>query len=375
MLAVLLVGCAIDDLKVCEKGDVCGGKPGRTGAGGESGQPAADGGRGGRDAREAGKGGSAPAVGKGGSGGAGGRGGAAAGGKGGAGAGGTGGSAPDNSELISAFAHLAEVDCAKFAQCAPFTCNGQFADAQACKARRVLLPTWGASLPGLGWTPAKIAACRTVIDAQSCRQYMDDDGQADCLPPGTRQNGAPCNLRDQCASRFCSTNGYSCGMCAAAPAEGASCSEDVDCRDGTQCVCANGLDTCPARLCMRLRNDGEACGIGTRCGFGLNCLSDGRCHAAPNQPGAECSLADSEQCDVAAQGVICGGGDTCEKLVAADTCSATTYCRQRGSYCLDTGVCTVPTDTGSCAGGIFCLFPALCVNGNCQMPGAAPQCQ
>ena len=224
----LVLGCGIDDLKV--KSYASAGRSGSTGQAGESGASEVEGGKGG----DAGKAGREPTrAGKGG-GGAGGRAGEAAavggsGGAGKAGAGGAGGAAADGGELLSAFSQLADMDCGKLAQCGPFVFSAQFGDMQTCRTRRMLIFNWGAMLPGVGWTPAKVAACKAVISAQSCRQYADDDGQVECLVPGTRQNAEACNAREQCASRFCSTAGYGCGTCAAAPSEGASCSEDNDC--------------------------------------------------------------------------------------------------------------------------------------------------
>jgi hypothetical protein len=371
----LVLGCGIDELKVKSYAD--------GGNGGESGKPEADGGKG----DEAGKGGSNAgssgkrAGGEGGTGGAGDAGGHSgnangSGGAGKAGAGGAAGAAAIGGDLLSAFTAVAEMDCGKIAQCGPFVFNAQFGDMQTCRTRRMLIFSWIATLPGVGWTPPKVAACKAVIEAQSCRQYVDDDGQPECLVAGTRQNGEACSWREQCASRFCSTSGYDCGTCAAAPSEGASCIEDNDCPDRTVCGCPDGSGACTQPLCVRPRNDGEACSIGTPCGYGLNCLIDGRCHAAPNQANSPCSPADGVQCDVFTQGLVCSN-NACLKLTAADTCSATTYCRQRNSICdANTGACSAPpTDTGPCADGDSCAFPALCVAGSCQLPGAGAQCQ
>lgn len=379
------VGCGIDDLKVKSFAD--GGKSGRSARGGESGASEEQGGRGnagreagkgGGDAASGGSGGAAGKSGSGGRAGSSGSGKAGSGGTGGGGAGGTGGAAgaaANGGELLNALSQLVEQDCGKFAQCAPFFFNGQFADMAACRARRMLMYNFVAALPGIQWTPQNVSECKAVVAAQSCRQYIDDDGQMQCLVAGTRANGMACNVRDQCASRFCATSGYSCGTCAPAPAEGASCTLDVDCPDHTWCGCADGGNSCAQTICVRPRNDGEACSNGTPCGYGLNCLGDGRCHTQPNQENASCIVDNGVNCDLT-QGLICSNSQ-CLKLVAADTCSATTYCRMQNSICqAATGACTAPpTDGGPCADGDSCAFPALCVDGKCQAPGAALACQ
>jgi len=275
---------------------------------------------------------------------------------------------------MNATAKFAETQCNKLGQCMPFVLSTVHGNVQTCRMRLSLALSWTNKLPDIAWTAAKVDACRANIEAQSCRQYVDDDTTAECLVPGKRQNGSPCNSREQCVSRFCATNGYDCGMCAAAPAEGANCVEDVDCPDRTICICADPTAPCAQRLCIRTRNEGESCALGTPCGPGLNCLN-GRCQPQPNQVGASCSIPDGVFCDTFTQGLACNGA-TCVKLTASDTCEAGEYCRQPNSQCTADNTCTPPaSDTGTCNENVGCAFPAVCVNGKCQLPGAGTACQ
>lgn len=374
-MTLALAACSIDDLKV-QEGEA--GQGGSTPRGGRAGS-AAQGGKGGGDAStDAGKGGKA-ASGGGGKGGEGGR--AGAGGRAGGGAAGAGGSAGSNAsaELMTALSQYVDSQCAKLAQCLPFTFEIQFqSDMQRCRARWHLQYDWVGSLPGSGWNASKLTACKNAHEALTCRQYMDDEGQPECLVAGTHQNGEPCNVRDQCASRFCAAAANGCGVCAPAPAAGADCDEDPDCPDtAANCLCPDGSSSCAQPQCLRRGGEGAACGTGAPCSLSTNCGADGRCHAPPDQVGAACSSGGNLACDLFVQGLTCSANGTCQRVMLADTCSATTFCRDVSSMChMDTGVCDPPpSDGGACSENGTCVFPAGCVNGKCVLPSDAKLCQ
>jgi hypothetical protein len=378
LMALALAACSIDDLKVQEGEAGQGGSTPRAGRTGSAGKPAAEGGKsGGGASPEAGKGGSD--AGKGGAGGRAGSGGRISAGAGAAaaGAGGSGGSGV-SAELMTAVSQYVDMQCAKIAQCVPWAFEtGFLSDMQRCRTRWHLQYDWVAALPATGWTASKLAGCRSAQEALTCRQYIDDVGQPECQVAGMRQNGEPCNVRDQCASRFCGASSNGCGACAAAPALGASCDDDSDCPDMASCVCPDGSSSCAQTQCLRRAGEGAACGVGSPCNFDLNCGTDNRCHAPPDQAGATCSAVGEVACDLVAKGLACSANGTCQKLTAADTCSETTFCRQPGSVChADTGVCDPPpTDGGACSANGSCLYPAGCVSGKCVLPSDVKICQ
>jgi hypothetical protein len=284
------------------------------------------------------------------------------------------------SSATVAFEKLAGAYCDKLAQCASFGFERSYESGDECRKRRMQLYAFWSELPDTGWTDEAREACYESVYGLSCREFIDDNGQKACAPKGKRQDGESCNAREQCASRFCDGQGYGCGTCKKAPEEGASCKQDNDCPDESACLCDNGTPRCQSPRCRRLRDAEEACSAEQPCGSGLNCV-DGRCALAPSQKGASCDPRAGLRCDTVSAGLVCTP-DGCAQLKAADVCSPTEYCKDRGTSCeLGTDNATpacvaVPGDNGDCdpAKGRSCRFPALCVAGKCQAPGAAALC-
>jgi len=279
--------------------------------------------------------------------------------------------------LLDALREFAVQDCTKFSACTRFLFELSYRSVEECRDRVMLQLAWVASLPGVGWNEQNITACIRGRAQASCAQFVADDEPSECSPPGTRALGQPCNIGDQCASRFCNTHGYNCGVCAVAPAEHAPCTEDNDCAVGQLCVCEDGNAFCAQHNCVRMRNDGEACSATEPCGHGLNCLSDSRCHKGPNSLGAACNPSQGIQCDWTDEGFLCSGG-SCVKSTRGSSCSsATEFCGEVWASCLPSGACLSPaSDDGACnvATGPGCRHPATCVNGKCQLPGKGSLC-
>jgi hypothetical protein len=277
-------------------------------------------------------------------------------------------------------AKLAGAYCDKLVQCTAFGFERSYESGDDCRQRRMLLYSFWSQLPDTGWTADTQNACYKAVYGLSCREFIDDNGQKACAPKGKRKEGEPSNAREQCQSRFCSSDGYACGTCKKAPDEGASCSLDDDCADEQACLCDNGTPRCKSPRCRRLRDAEEACAADMPCGLGLNC-KDGHCQVAPDKVGAECNPAQGLLCDTVSAGLVCTSSG-CAKLKAADVCSPTEYCKDRKTSCeiskdsANAACVAKPDDTGACdpATGHSCRFPAVCSSGKCQLPGASGLC-
>jgi hypothetical protein len=282
--------------------------------------------------------------------------------------------------VSSGLEKLAGAYCDKLVQCAGFGFERSYESGDDCRKRRMLLYSFWAKLPDTGWTADSEDACYKAVYGLSCREFVDDNGQKACAPMGKRKQGDACNAREQCESRFCSTDGYACGTCKKAPEEGASCSEDADCPDENACLCDNGTPRCKSPRCRRLHDAAEACAADTPCGPGLNCKA-GKCEVAPDKVGADCNPATGVLCDTVSAGLVCTSSG-CAKLKAADVCSPTEYCQDRKTSCeiskdSSNAACVAkPDDQGACdlAAGKSCKFPAVCSNSKCQLPGASALC-
>lgn len=281
---------------------------------------------------------------------------------------------------LDAFRKLAGAYCDKLVQCAPFGFERSYESGDECRKRRMLMYSAWAELPDTGWTADNIEACYEAVYSLSCREFIDDNGQKACAPKGKRKDGEPCNTREQCGSRYCDAEGYACGTCKKSPKEGASCREDNDCPDESTCLCDNGTPRCDKPRCRRLRDAQEACSATQPCGSGLNCVRE-RCEPAPDRPGESCNPAEGRHCDTVSAGLACIQG-TCTPLQAADTCSPSEYCKDRNTGCQidpdkkQAACVPVPEDGEPCNPkvGLNCRFPAVCSQGKCQLPGAAPLC-
>jgi hypothetical protein len=364
LTALLAWGCSIDDRKVREIGEsVDGGDDGSggkaPGAGGTS-----NGGKGSGGRAQAGgpaNGGSGPNPGNGGSG-------ARPPGAGGAGPNpGSGGGA--GSDLVTSLATLVVTQCSRLEECAPYLFNRNYADPSDCQNRLALIRAWEATLPDTAFTRPNVDACTSVLQSATCKVFLSAVPPKECAKPGARALKAPCNSREQCASRFCATTGYECGTCAAAPGPGAACSTDNDCAEGTICTTLG--------TCQLLGPVGATCSAAKPCGYSLNCSAAGTCTVAPAAVGAACNSAAGNECDFVAKELVCKQTtSTCIKITPSDSCSVP------ATYCVAGGTCTAgncvppPGDTDACdpTNNQDCQFPALCVDGFCELPADTPPC-
>jgi hypothetical protein len=270
-------------------------------------------------------------------------------------------------------ADLADVLCARLNDCAPAYVTITYGTVSECKARVSANLEQGVSAPGSVETGDVLEACAKVIPATSCSDVLGRNLPTACkAPPGTQQDGAPCAVDPQCASKRCKVGADAvCGVCAPRAAVGAACGVSDDCVDGAGCV---------SGACVAFGVAGSACSKSSPCNGTLACVG-GTC-AAPQKAGTACK--DSVECDEL-HGIFCTG-KTCEALAFAPppaacglvgagftVCTGPATCTGLGKGVF-TGTCTpAPAEKTACDvdGGAKCEEPARCIGGQCTLPDPA----
>lgn len=265
--------------------------------------------------------------------------------------------------LDDAISRFALANCDRTRQCIPGYLHRNYGSYDECVARTVLNDQWIAALPGVSWDASAFSECADAWKNASCSAMFALDPLPGCRHDGTRGVGEPCNAGLQCASNFCKQTGYACGQCAAQPAVGAPCAGDWDCGDKTYCA--------PDQTCQAPGQLNDSCSPTRPCSGEFSC-ANGTC-VATVQAGGHCDTTAGLTCDFVGSELLCSTGSTCVSITPHDSGEA---CGS-GDYCAKLGVCT----NGTCAPGpdenggacdasknLFCEWPALCVNGACQMP-------
>ncbi|HLK35694.1 MAG TPA: hypothetical protein VKU41_03005 [Polyangiaceae bacterium] len=277
---------------------------------------------------------------------------------------------------------VAKALCAKYSACSAYLVAAQFGDMATCAStvKASVVNTLGA--PGTGQTPGNAEACATKVAGISCDDAFGHNLPSECQPAaGTLANGTACGDSSQCKSGYCNIAPTStCGMCAAAPAAGASCMQDADCPPGSTCN-ASGA-------CVVFGRAGAQCDSAQQpCLPTLTC-KNGSC-ATPDALGAACAsdpngASPYGSCDQLA-GALCDQSNMCVKVTlvgAGQPCGllngALTLCSANGGCVVpqnaNSGVCQAAAAAGgSCdpANGPDCAPPGVCTNGACAAPSAS----
>ncbi len=220
---------------------------------------------------------------------------------------------------------LADRECARLAECAPFlartalgpTCVVDLRD--RCLAR--------AGLGGSKRSPAQITACAESVAQSACDVLLTAYPDVCDVPPGARELGAACTFHEQCASTFCAREAETaCGVCAALP----------------------------ERRCV-----GGECGGGRVCTLAGDCATLGGRDAAcgPNAPCSRLLYCDVDRCvPRKAPDALCAGFGECDAF-GATTCAQDSVCRativaRLGDACALTANAL-----------ILCEAPARCISG------------
>ena len=197
---------------------------------------------------------------------------------------------------------------------------------------------------------------------------------------GTVSPGGACVASEQCVgSAYCQVLMECPGTCVERVALGGSC--------GLSARCERGLD-CFSGTCVQAGTNGASCGGGTQadCGSGLRCIGEedgvaGTCgtlslvqglgqDCGPEafcQKGLHCAISveNNEPVSKCVAGAASGG--TCMGAVP-DMCPLDEYCERPGTTL--EGTCRPRASVGAaCESDEACLGAAVCVGGECVLPG------
>lgn len=280
-----------------------------------------------------------------------------------------------------------------------------YGDMNTCVARAKLACQNNLAAPGTSNTPAQLEKCASEYSNWSCSDLFDNGANPppDCALPGQIGNGATCALAGQCATRFCSgTKNATCGLCAAEPADGDSCTTS-GCAPGQACKTESTGDL----LCLdRLLTGDATCTSDYPCQAFTACI--GSSSTNPTKTGVCTATATSVGAACGGTGPGCEGniGLTCLGATGAKTCQQIAYVgagmpcgtladgSRAACIASDCFTATAPaaiTDTGAtCLAravdggacdtqvGPLCLSPARCVlkgngttAGTCVVPTAS----
>jgi len=263
-------------------------------------------------------------------------------------------------------------------------------------------------LSGSTRTADEVEVCASAVEAEECGVIAEV--LPACAPKaGTLATGSACNVDGQCQSGYCElrAEGKGCGVCAAPPTEGESCSaERPACAIGTRCVgepgstrssctrltyadekaACTGFDIqCrPGFLCAAVDGAAPVCiqalAVGERCGHDTFCAKEAFC----DRHSAKCKSRGKagDACDASTP---CGEGLGCDRTT--NKCTALTFAEPGedcgGSVACREGVCGQGTGTPRCppivedgkdcvaAAHMTCRAPAACIGGACVMPTTA----
>lgn len=236
--------------------------------------------------------------------------------------------------------------CSRLATCSSIAIQNRFGTAAVCEALYKAQCVDTGSAPGSGTTAATTAACTQALPSWSCPDFvLSLNPPPACQPvPGGRPNGAPCAVRQQCQSAFCSyVNAQDCGTCAPLPKAGASCAQ-TNCAVGYSCA-----GTPP--VCQPYALLGAMCGSGITCADGLTCVgvsgsAPGTCQPGVTTLGAPCSFSGAG-CDFNS-GLACNA--------AKGTCQ-TVKLSPPGGPCGTVGDQPTSCAAGACVRGVCVAYP------------------
>ncbi len=248
--------------------------------------------------------------------------------------------------LGEAIRQYALVYCNKFSECSPWVLNTAIGNEEECIERTEDYYTWMARVPGIAFDALDMLDCSDAWSARRCEDYSAGD-PAECIVPGTIENGEPCVVGAQCTSTYCANDHWDCGYCTDPPNEGDPCpnTETMDC--GPLLWCGN------AYTCERRRDVGDSCNGTYPCRNELSCYN-GTCVAAPSEVGTACKYAEGLEC-AWTQGFICS---------------------EETNRCLTLDAAPMPLEGEECTPLVGCRWPARCsTSGTCELPDSELVCE
>jgi hypothetical protein len=248
----------------------------------------------------------------------------------------------------SACADLAFARCSRLQFCSATAVQLRYGDVPTCESLFKSVCLAALAAPS-GQTPATEEACAQAIPSWNCADYIDNQNP----PPSCAQktggsgSGMPCGLAAQCETGYCAIAvGQACGVCAAAPKSGDSCSQIITC--GMSLVCAPATSTCAIFAQL-----GASCAPGQPCVAGLACVganpktgATGTCQPAVASQSDPCSFTGAG-CDLFA-GLACNAATSqCGIAQVVGEGSACGVVAGQNAYCASSGACVA----GACVAG------------------------
>jgi hypothetical protein len=283
---------------------------------------------------------------------------------------GSGGAAGDTAARDTQVQRYAQLTCELQQRCFPGFLSYTQGSVTECEQRTVSVNTWITDLPGAAGEDATFwSGCADYWASATCDALLSVAPIPACTHRGTKGAADPCNANDECSTGFCKQSGWACGQCADLPAAGSTCTMDTDCAPGNWCM--------PSKKCEPPANLGESCSDQLYCAPELICYN-GTCTKAPNKVNATCDSASGLRCDWWL-GLYCSSGSCVQgtPVAAGGSCYSPNYCDKLGACQSGKCVAAAADNGGGCdlTNGPSCEWPALCVNGACQMPGPSLTCK
>ncbi len=275
-----------------------------------------------------------------------------------------------------ACADVAAARCQKMQSCNPQGIVNTYGDLTTCEATQSATCVTNLAAPQTANTPSRTEECAQATPGETCSDFEVGNLATPCMPPvGPRASGSPCAVSGQCATAFCLIEKTaSCGVCAAAPAVGASCANN-GCGPGLVCDSAT-------QLCATPVASGGTCDDSSVCTPGLTCVvpasaDAGTCVPLATSVGAHCDVTDGgARCDGrlglycnVPEGRVCDHVGNAAATFACGTidggvidCTAGAFCQRPGTS--RSGICIAPALEGKpcdTVNGPTCIAPARCV--------------
>jgi hypothetical protein len=284
-------------------------------------------------------------------------------------------SSTSNVSATQACADVAQARCQKMQECDPQGLANTYGELSACQTTQATTCLGNLAAPDTANTPEHTEACAQAVPGESCDDNQLGNVPTACLPPaGPRDAGSDCAVSGQCATAYCLVSKTtSCGVCAASPGLGDSCSNN-SCGAGLLCDKVSLLCVAPVEA-------SGACNDSSACAPALTCLGNTGSALGTCVPlamlGASCDLADGgSRCD-ARFGLYCNteAGKVCATVATAAASQSCGTVDGGVIDCLADAFCQKPTDSaaGTCvapaaegatcdtATGPICATPARCV--------------
>jgi hypothetical protein len=289
----------------------------------------------------------------------------------------------DAGGIESACGAYAYAYCGRLQACSPTALQLRYPTIASCEATFRAVCLNAATVPSTGSTPATVEACIAALPGWACSDFLYSQN----TPPGcqeasgSRANGSPCAVRQQCQSGYCGfAPGAACGTCAAMPQAGDSCAA-TQCPPGLTCVQ-------PSATCVAYAEVGAACGGAQPCNDGLTCVgatstSTGMCQSGTQTLGGACAFGGAG-CDVFAALSCNAMSGTCVTAPLGVAGAACGEVENQTAYCIagtcPRGNCVASAAVGEAcdlADGPPCLGTARCIvtgdsgtSGTCQINGS-----